>query len=58
MVTQNILKKINLMLNHSRLQNQTHLIYLHGKYYIADKFTMIVIDENGNKVSEETIKNA
>jgi len=29
-----------------------------GKYYIADKFTMIVIDENGNKVSEETIKNA
>ena len=29
-----------------------------GKYYIADKFTMIVIDENGKKVSEETIKNA
>ena len=29
-----------------------------GKYYIADKFTMIVIDENGNKVSQETIKNA
>jgi hypothetical protein len=29
-----------------------------GKYYIADKFTIIVIDENGNKVSQETIKNA
>jgi len=29
-----------------------------GKYYIADKFTMIVIDKNGKKVSEETIKNA
>jgi len=28
-----------------------------GKYYIADKFTIIVIDENGNKVSQETIKN-
>ena len=29
-----------------------------GKYYIADKFTMVVIDENGNKISEEVIKNA
>ena len=28
-----------------------------GKYYIADKFTMVVIDENGNKISEEVIKN-
>jgi len=28
-----------------------------GKYYIADKFTIVVIDENGNKISEEVIKN-
>jgi hypothetical protein len=29
-----------------------------GKYYIADKFIIVEIDENGNKISEEVIKNS
>ena len=29
-----------------------------GKYYIADKFIIVEIDENGKKISEEVIKNS